>query len=407
MTLYVLYTIIVTKGGVNMCNIVNPYTPGAGVFPSYLAGRDELLDNTEKIITTMIAGYPVQPIVYYGLRGVGKTVILNALEERFEQNLDNLYTEFLETKENGSLLKDIISISNKFINKLSISATASHTLDQLKTFVKSIIVSYNFEGEISVKLGDNTLSNNITIDLTDLFLNMGRIAADNNIGICFFIDEIQFAKKAELESLFTAIHRVIQKRLPITIIGAGLPKILKTFGDVKSYSERMFKFVPVDTLEKQQAFDAIQKPAIDLGITYTQDALNEIYNVTNGSPYFIQQVCKVAWDNLTGSKINKELVVKIVPEAFKELDLGFFKVRYDRCSKAEVSFLCSMVKCDKLPCTIANVAQIMDKTVKQISPIRGSLINKGIIYATQHGEIDFTVPKFSDFLKRNAPELFL
>lgn len=384
-----------------MCDIINPYTPGAGVYPSYLAGRNELIGKSEKIISTMLSGYPVQPVIFYGLRGVGKTVILNALEESFESKFNNLFVEFLEVKENGSLLSDIISVSNKFINQMSSKIAFSNSLNQLKELIKNIKITYKFEkSEVSVQLDSLALSNDITIDMTDLFINMGKIAADNNIGICFLIDEFQFAKKEELESLFTAIHRVIQKRQPITIMGAGLPKMLKTFGDVKSYSERMFSFNFVDALDREQAYEAIRQPAAGLGISYTIDALNEIYNITDGYPYYIQQVCKVAWDKLEGATITKDLIIAIADDAFEELDLGFFKVRYDRCSKAEISFLCAMVNCGELPCTVANVAQIMGKTVKQISPLRGSLINKGIIYASHHGEIDFTVPKFDEFLMR-------
>ena len=248
--------------------------------------------------------------------------------------------------------------------------------------------------EMNKKLGEMMLQSN----LVELLLNLGRLAKESKNTIIYFIDEIQYAKQNELEALITAQHRINQERLPITIIGAGLPKILVNMTESKTYAERMFAFVEISSLDYKDAKNAIVNPGKPFNITYTEEALEEIYKITEGYPYFIQQFCYII------SKKYKEIDLNVVNEMkivfFKELDKSFFKVRFDKCTPKEKEFMFAMVNCGELPCTVANVAHILNKDLKSISPIRARLINKGLIYATRHGEIDFTVPKFDEFLKR-------
>lgn len=376
---------------------INPYTPGAGVMPGYLAGRDEVIQEGKDSIYSLMHGYPRQPIIYYGLRGVGKTVLLTALNEYAIR--EGVLTFHFEIQEKVSLINDIILSANQTLSKISKVEKIKNIFEVAKNSLQSFTLTYTAgENSVSVemnkKLGEMMLQSN----LVELLLNLGRLAKESNNTIIYFIDEIQYAKQNELEALITAQHRINQERLPITIIGAGLPKILINVTESKTYAERMFAFVEISSLDYKDAKNAIVNPGKPFNITYTEEALEEIYKITEGYPYFIQQFCYII------SKKYKEIDLNVVNEMkivfFKELDKSFFKVRFDKCTPKEKEFMFAMVNCGELPCTVANVAHILNKDLKSISPIRARLINKGLIYATRHGEIDFTVPKFDEFLKR-------
>lgn len=376
---------------------INPYTPGAGVMPGYLAGRDEIIQEGKDSIYSLMHGYPRQPIIYYGLRGVGKTVLLTALNEYAIR--EGVLTFHFEIQEKVSLINDIILSANQTLSKISKVEKIKNIFEVAKNSLQSFTLTYTAgENSVSVemnkKLGEMMLQSN----LVELLLNLGRLAKESNNTIIYFIDEIQYAKQNELEALITAQHRINQERLPITIIGAGLPKILVNVTESKTYVERMFAFVEISSLDYKDAKNAIVNPGKPFNITYTEEALEEIYKITEGYPYFIQQFCYII------SKKYKEIDLNVVNEMkivfFKELDKSFFKVRFDKCTPKEKEFMFAMVNCGELPCTVANVAHILNKDLKSISPMRARLINKGLIYATRHGEIDFTVPKFDEFLKR-------
>lgn len=376
---------------------INPYTPGAGVMPGYLAGRDEVIQEGKDSIYSLMHGYPRQPIIYYGLRGVGKTVLLTALNEYAIR--EGVLTFHFEIQEKVSLINDIILSANQTLSKISKVEKIKNIFEVAKNSLQSFTLTYTAgENSVSVemnkKLGEMMLQSN----LVELLLNLGRLAKESKNTIIYFIDEIQYAKQNELEALITAQHRINQERLPITIIGAGLPKILVNMTESKTYAERMFAFVEISSLDYKDAKNAIVNPGKPFNITYTEEALEEIYKITEGYPYFIQQFCYII------SKKYKEIDLNVVNEMkivfFKELDKSFFKVRFDKCTPKEKEFMFAMVNCGELPCTVANVAHILNKDLKSISPIRARLINKGLIYATRHGEIDFTVPKFDEFLKR-------
>ena len=207
-------------------------------------------------------------------------------------------------------------------------------------------------------------------------------------------------KKDELSALISAIHRANQLGYPIMVVGAGLPKIVKMLSDVKSYSERLFAYRTIGSLEKAQAEKAICEPAKTFNVQYSEKAVEKIIEITKGYPFFVQQLCKIVYDAADGNFIDVDDVVRKIDEFFVALDEGFFKARYERCSDLEKTFVFSMVKCESLPCTISNVSKNFGKNGKSISPTRAKLIDKGIIYSTRHGELDFTVPEFSGFIKR-------
>lgn len=357
----------------------NPYTPGAGFMPGHIAGRKESLERAEKYLNTIVLGYPQQSVIYYGLRGVGKTVLLNAIECKTDDM--PVLMGHIEIAEKKNFTQQITNYSKKFIHKMSFKETA-------KDFVSKVT-------------GD------LSDDLTDLFVTMGKMAEKTGYAICFFVDEIQYMKDEEIGALVNAIHRCNQLRLPLMIFGAGLPKILKTLGKVKSYSERLFRFEEIDALSDEDARDAIVKPAEPLEGSYTEEALRRIIQETQGYPYFIQELCSAIWEELAPEQtvIDIDDVEHAIVKFYENLDLGFYKLRYDRCTHKEKIFIFAMAKCKKLPCSISNVAKMMESEVASISPYRAQLINKSVIYATGYAEIDFTVPGFDRFLKRVNPEL--
>lgn len=385
----------------------SPYTPGAGAMPSYLAGRNEMLENAEKTLQALVNGYPQKSVVYYGLRGVGKTVLLNAIEDQAEQ-LNILYSH-IEIAEKRSFIIQIANASKKMIHQMSVVEAAKDFGRKAVGILQAFQVTYNPEdqtftagaGEPSAYVSTGVLSD----DLTEMFVAMGRTAVKAGKAICFFIDEIQYMKTNEMEALINALHRVNQLRLPIIVYGAGLPKILRILGEVKSYSERLFKYILVSKLSDEEATAAIVNPARKLNVMYEDGAVNEIKKWTEGYPYFIQELCDTVWEYTNKEIISESDVERVIPTFETNLDKGFFKVRFDRCTKKEQDFLFAMVKCGDLPCTISNVAKILGKKGNAVSPTRAQLINKGLVYSTGHGEIDFTVPQFDLFLKRINPQL--
>ncbi|MGN1116471.1 MAG: ATP-binding protein [Candidatus Ornithomonoglobus sp.] len=382
-----------------MIKTVNPYTPGSGRKPGYLAGRDSVLEEAERCILSTISGFPERSVAYYGLRGVGKTVLLNAIEDK-AYDLDVLYQHF-EIKESGSFINDIITASQNLISKMSTAQAVKEKLSKAINALKRITLTWNIENKsISAQLSDISVTTSFSSDLIELFVSIGKLAEATDNAICFFIDEIQYIKNEQLEALLMALHRVNQLGLPILIFCAGLPKILRAFGDIKSYAERLFQYTEIDKFDRNSAVKAIVEPAKKFDVYYSKEAIDKIIEVTGSYPYFIQELCNVIWSTSVSDHISIKNVLTALPMSIQNLDNGFFAVRYDKCTEREKDFMIAMVKCGELPCTMSNVAKIMHRSVKSISPIRGQLINKGVIYATSFGEIDFTVPQFDDFLKR-------
>lgn len=392
-----------------MIDYRNPYTPGAGMMPKYLAGRDNIIEGSKNRIEALAAGYQSRSVVYYGLRGVGKTVLLNTIENIADDN--NLLNRHIEVNETSNFVKALTIACNGFVQTLSLKEVIKDKAGKLWSILKSFSTTWSPEDKtISFELKDQPLefatagTGDLSNDFTELLVTLGKYAQQANTAICFCIDEIQYAKTNELQALITAVHRLNQLGLPVLFFCAGLPKILKTMGDTKSYTERLFEFVEIDSLPAPFAEAAITVPAERLSVCYTPEAVDKIIAITQGYPYFIQEMCSTIWENHNSREIDLETVkANIVPTNAK-LDAGFFHVRYDRCTPNEKAFMAAMVKCGELPCTMANVAKMMGRGVGSLSPFRGTLVNKGLIYSTRHGEVDFTVPQFDAFIKRTHPD---
>lgn len=379
---------------------VNPYRPGAGLMPIYIAGRDEDIENVEQVFNALVMNIPTQSIIFSGLRGVGKTVLINKLQSIAEDK--EIFCKHIEVEERNDFISQIATCSQMFLRKVSTKEKFKHLIQKPLDAIKSLVVSFDGNNTFSLSLQERELykSNNLTQSLTEVFVSIGELALKTKTPICFFIDEIQYMKQNELGSLIAALHRTNQLGYPVMIVGAGLPKIYKMLSEEKSYSERLFLYKEIGSLNDAQSKKAIEEPVKDFGVKYSDEAINEIIKITKGYPFFIQQLCQIVYKNTNEKLIQKEHIKENLKDFFEILDVGFFKVRYERCSDGEKKFVFAMVRCGELPCTISNVAKRLDKKVKTISPTRAQLINKGIIYPIRHSELDFTVPEFAGYIQR-------
>lgn len=380
----------------------NPYRPGAGMSPAYLAGRDNTINEAQNILQAIDYGYSARSVVYYGLRGVGKTVLLNYIENLADEM--DLPSEYMEIAERDRSFQYQMALHiYKLINRLSLLKNIESYIKKALSILKAFTIKYGCD-DISIEVNPaNGISDtgNLANDMTELFLALGVIAQKQNKGVVLFIDEIQYIKDSEFEALMEAIHRTNQKNYPIVIFSAGLPKIAKIAGDVKSYAERLFDFIEIDSLNNEEAKLALIEPAKRFQIKYTDEAVNKIIEITQGYPYFLQEYGKWVWECKKEESI---IDIKIVNKAYdkfeQSLDKAFFKVRHDRATAREIEFMTAMVACEKLPCSTKEIANIMGESIQAISPLRAQLIHKGFIYAAKRGEVDFTVPQFDKYLKR-------
>ena len=380
---------------------VNPYRPGAGLMPGYIAGRDEDIQNVEQMFEALTLNIPTQSIIFSGLRGVGKTVLINKLQSIAEEK--GIFCRHIEIEERNDFISQIAECSQAFLRTVSAKEKFKHLVQKPLDAIKSLMISFNpNDNTFSLSLQDRELylSSNLTQSLTDVFTTIGETAQKTETPICFFIDKIQYMKQNQLGSLIAALHRTNQLGYPVMVVGAGLPKIYKMLSDEKSYSERLFLYKQVDSLTYDQSKKAIEEPAKKFHVSYTEDAVTKIIDVTKGYPFFIQQLCQIVYKKTDSNKIEISNVESCIEEFLKTLDEGFFKSRYERCAQTDKKFVFAMVKCGELPCTISNVAKNLHKNVNSISTTRAQLINKGIIYPVRYKELDFTVPEFAGYIQR-------
>lgn len=388
-----------------MIDYRNPYTPGAGAMPKYLAGRDDILEAASLQIKALAANYQNRSIVLYGLRGVGKTVLLNSIESIAEG--EGVLVRHIEVEEKKGLISPLASACCSLSSSLNKIELVKSKLDQMRNLFTSLTLSVDAgDGSFSFGFNEDILgtslasSRNLSGDFTDILVVLGKYAQAAGASILIGIDELQYAGKEELEALACALHRVTQLGLPVMFCCAGLPKLLKMLGEAKTYSERQFNFVKVDSLPRDKAVEAIVRPAQKLGVRYSDEAVDAIISYTEGYPYFIQELCSTIWTSSDSKCISLETVLECTSLTDIRLDEGFFSVRYDRCTPRQKEFLIAMVRCGELPCTLANVAHYMGRDVSSIGPLRAQLISRGLIYFAARGEVDFTVPQFDRYLRR-------
>ncbi|MBM3495789.1 MAG: ATP-binding protein [Armatimonadetes bacterium] len=387
--------------------IRNPYAPGAGTPPPELAGRGELLETVRIALARIRAMRPTKSILMVGLRGVGKTVLLEKMRQ--EAEVVGLHTIRMEAPEGRSLPAMLAPQLRVALLRLSrvrrASDRARRALRALTGFARALKVRYDdievgFDHEPEPGLADN---GDLEMDLQVLFETAGAAAREAGTALCLFIDELQYVVEDQLAALITALHRMAQIEMPIVLIGAGLPQLRGQMGRAKSYAERLFDFPEVGALDPGAARIAIAKPAADQGVEFHEDALARIIGETRGYPYFLQEWGKHTWDVAGGSPITISDVEAASIQAVAALDESFFRVRLDRLAPAEKRYLRAMAELGPGPYRSGEIAESMGRPVTSFGPLRSQLIAKGVIWSPGYGDTAFTVPMFDQFLKRIMP----
>lgn len=385
----------------------NPYSPGAGTPPPELAGRERLRDQVRIALARLRAGRSAKSVLMVGLRGVGKTVLLDQLMRDAEA--DGICTVRSETPENRSLpalLAPQIRLALLHLNRTESAKDAvSRGLRALAGFAMALKVKYHdlevgFDAVPEPGLADN---GDLEIDLTALLEQVGVAAKNAGTAVVLFIDELQYLPQDQFAALIAALHRGIQRQLPVTIVGAGLPQLRALAGEAKSYAERLFDFPTIGPLSAEEAERALRKPASDAGVEYADDAVAEILARTQGYPYFLQEWGNSAWDIAVSSPITRNDVERASQEAVATLDESFFRVRFDRLTPTEKRYLRAMAELGPGAHRSGDIAGALSKSVTALAVLRQSLIVKGMIWSPSHGDTAFTVPLFDEFMKRIMP----
>jgi hypothetical protein len=390
-----------------MSPIENPFAPGAGSPPPELAGRDELRETVRVAVGRVRLGNPTKSVLMVGLRGVGKTVLLDRMRDDTEGT--GVQTLRLEAPEDRSLPAIIAPELRQALLRLSRSEKAkdlaNRALRGLAGFAKALKVTYqditvglDFEPEKG--LADN---GDLEHDLQALLEASGEAARSAETALAIFIDELQYVEEGQLAALITALHRTAQRRLPVVLVGAGLPQLRGKMGRAKSYAERLFDFPEVGALSQSAARTAIIKPAKDRGVEVNEDAFECIFNETQGYPYFLQEWGKHAWDTAARSPITLEDVNAATKTVIAALDESFFRVRFDRLTPVEKKYLRAMAEIGPGPHRSGDIAEQLGRKVTALGPTRNQLISKGMIYSPSHGDTAFTVPLFDQFMRRIMP----
>jgi hypothetical protein len=387
--------------------VSNPYSPGAGSPPPELAGRDKLRDQVRIAIARIRRGKSAKSVLMVGLRGVGKTVLLDRMRADAEES--GAYSLRIEAPENRSLPALLAPQLRLVLLRLSrveaAKKLAQRGLRALAGFAKSLKFKYSdievgLDFDPEPGLADN---GDLEVDLTALLEEVGLAARNANTAVVLFIDELQYLENNQFAALISALHRCAQGSLPLTVVGAGLPQLRGLAGNAKSYAERLFDYPMIGALSASEAELAIVKPAKDEEVDFTPEAVSEIISATQGYPYFLQEWGKHAWDVAGQSPITLADVLAASIEAIAALDESFFRVRFDRLTPAEKKYLRAMAELGPGPHRSGDIAQTLSKTVSSLGPVRQSLITKGMIWSPSHGDTAFTVPLFDEFMRRIMP----
>jgi len=392
-----------------MDKFTNPFAPGAGSAPPELVGREQVLEDAKVTLARIHARRHARSALLVGLRGVGKTVLLNRLQEIAEE--DGYRALFIEAPENKRLPALLIPKLRQLLLSLDRMKGAG---EQVKKALRALI---SFASAFKVKIGEIEVgldakpeagvadSGDLEVDLPELLLAVAEAAGARDIPVAIIIDEMQYLTEGELSALIMAVHKLSQKRLPLLLIGAGLPQLVGLTGKSKSYAERLFEFPEIGALNEHDAKNALLLPVRKEGVSFEPTALDEIYRVTKGYPYFLQEWGYYTWNLATRSPITLGIVKKAHDAVIARLDKNFFRVRFDRLTPREKVYLRAMAELGPGSHRSGEVADILEVEVNSVAPLRGGLIKKGMVYSPAHGDTAFTVPLFDEFMKRIMPEL--
>lgn len=391
-----------------MDRITNPFSPGAGAPPPELAGRDAILEQAHVLFGRIKARRPEKSLLMTGLRGAGKTVLLNEMERMALKA--GYRTITIEAHEDKSLALLLIPQLRRLLFELNRLAGAGDKVRRglavLKSFISGIRVSvegYEFGLDIDSEQGAAD-SGDLEIDMPNLFLAVAEAADERRTPIAILIDEIQYLRPSELSALIMAMHKMQQQQLPLVLIGAGLPILPGLAGESKSYAERLFSFPDIGPLSEAESILALKEPIESAGETIEGAALQEIFRLTKGYPYFLQEWGYQAWNQAVRSPITAAIVMETTGIVEHRLDENFFRVRFNRLTPREKTYLRVMAELGAGPYRTSEIAETMGVKITSVAPVRANLIKKGMIYSPSHGDMAFTVPLFNEFMKRAIPE---
>jgi hypothetical protein len=392
-----------------MDELRNPFSPGAGAPPPELAGRGDLMDRVKILLARVRDGRAGKSTLLVGLRGVGKTVLLNELESLAEQaGYKTILVEAHESKSLNALLAPPLRKLLLSLDRMSsVSDKVRRGLRVLKGFANAVKITVgDFEIGLDIEAEQGTAdSGDLESDLPELFIAVAEAAQDRKIPVAILLDEIQYLSSKELSALIMAMHKMAQKRLPLVLIGAGLPVLPGLAGESKSYAERLFDFPEVGPLSPDDAKLALRDPAQQEGADFTDEALDEIVRLTQGYPYFLQEWGYQSWNHAPQSPIQLADVQRATPRIVERLDVNFFRVRFDRLTPREKDYLRALAELGSVPQRSGDIAAVLGVKVQTVAPLRDSLMKKGMIYSPAHGDTAFTVPLFDAFMKRAMPQL--
>ncbi len=382
----------------------NPYAPGAGTKPPALVGRNAQIQAFDVLLGRLENGYTEQSMIITGLRGVGKTVLLDVFREKAEER--RWATVEWEVEKHTPFGSKMSSQIRRALLQIAPKARWSARIRKAASILKSFSITFNPDGAVTVGLGVEALegvgdSGILVEDLTELLVAVGEAARDEGTGVIFLLDEIQFLQVGELEALIIALHKCTRRSLPLTLVGAGLPHIPRLAGEARSYSERLFRFTRIGRLEPEpDARDALVLPARSLGVEFEPAAVAFVVEYTQGYPYFLQEYGKILWEEASDSPITEEDATQVLPMVEAVLDESFFRVRVERTTELELKYLFAMAQLGPQPHRASEVAKRIRRTTEQAGPIRSRLIEKGLLYTPGHGLAAFTVPQFDRYMLR-------
>ena len=388
--------------------IKNPFSPGAGSPPPELVGRDPVLEQARVLLGRVKLRRPEKSLLLTGLRGVGKTVLLNEMERMAAG--DGYHVISIEAHEDKAFGPLIAPYLKRLLFDLDRLAGAGNKVK------RGLAVLRSFVGSLKLTVGDVTIgldiepergaadSGDLEIDLPNLFVAIGEAAEERGGAVALLIDEIQYLSPRELGALIMAMHRVQQRQLPLVLLGAGLPILPGLAGESKSYAERLFSFPEIGALSQGDAAKALQEPAQAAGVVFEAAALDEVFRLTSGYPYFLQEWGYQSWNLADFSPITLPLVREATAAVIPRLDQNFFRVRYDRLTPSEKNFLRAMAELGPGSHRTGDIAATLRIKVTSLGPVRARLIKKGMVYSPAHGDMAFTVPLFDEFMIRAIPE---
>lgn len=380
----------------------NPFAPGAGSRPPELAGREEFINAALTSCGRLIRTRSGRPMMLLGLRGTGKTVLLNEIGRQVAER--GFVVSKIESPEDHSLASLLYPQMQKVLRSLS-------TVDNAKALAKTGLgILHRFASLFNIDVAGIEIgidppkgvadSGKLELDLPDLFASIGRAAKAANKGWILLIDEVQYLSQEDLSALIVSLHHMNQLELPVMFVGAGLPSVPRLAGDAKSYAERLFRYCEIGPLTSEEVKTAIVKPIAEENATIDPDAVAEMERGTRGYPFFLQEWGYCAWNIAEGTSITRADVLQAYAETVRELDYGFFRVRLDRLTPQEIAFVEAMASLGSGPHRISEIADAMGKTTLKIGSVRAHIAEKGMIYSPKHGFVSFTVPLFDEFIRR-------